>query len=73
MPLNFYDRRNFFVAALRYAALGLICAGAGMLAAKRYRLKRQGVCINNGLCTRCKALKTCCLPLALAAKKDAKD
>ena len=66
---NNQNRRRLVVGALRYAALGLLCAGAGILAVKRYRLKRQGVCINNGLCRRCKVLDTCRLPLALTAKR----
>jgi hypothetical protein len=73
LPANFNNRRNFFIGVIRYAALGLLCAGAGLLAAKRYSLKRRGVCINEGLCTRCKALQKCGLPLALAAKRVSKD
>lgn len=69
LPANLNNRRSFFIGALRYAALGAICAGAGLLAAKRYSLKRRGVCINEGLCTRCKVLQTCGLPLALAEKR----
>lgn len=73
VPANFNNRRSFFLGVARYAALGVLCAGVGLLAAKRYRLKRQGVCINDGLCARCKALQTCRLPLALAAKRVSKD
>ncbi|MHC4744931.1 MAG: hypothetical protein ACYS8Z_23700 [Planctomycetota bacterium] len=73
IPANFNNRRSFFIGAMRYAALGVLAAAVGLMAAKRYRLKRQGVCINDGLCTRCKALQSCRLPLALAAKKVSKD
>jgi len=68
-PANFHNRRHLFIGAARYAALGLLCAGAGLLAAKRCWLKRRGICINDGLCRRCKVLNTCRLPLALAAKR----
>jgi hypothetical protein len=68
-PANFQNRRHLFIGAARYAALGLLCAGAALLAAKRYWLKRRGICINDGLCSRCKVLNTCRLPLALAAKR----
>ena len=68
-PVNFKSRRRLFVATLRYAALGFLCAAAALLAAKRYRLVRRGVCINNGLCERCKVFETCRLPLVLSAKR----
>jgi len=70
---KFRSRRCLFVGLLRYAALGFLCAAAGLLAAKRYRLRRSGVCINNGLCGRCKVFETCRLPLALSAKKAQKE
>jgi len=66
---NLQNRRHLFIGAARYAALGLLCAGAALLAAKRYWLRSRGVCINDGLCRGCKVLKTCRLPLALAAKR----
>ncbi|MBL7153516.1 MAG: hypothetical protein ISS79_07345 [Phycisphaerae bacterium] len=63
------SRRQLFFGVLRYAALGLMCVGAGVLLAKRYRLKRNGGCINEGLCRGCGILDTCRLPLALSAKR----
>ncbi len=66
-------RRRLFVGALRYAALGFLFAAAAMLAAKRHRLVRRGVCISNGLCGRCKVFETCRLPLALSAKRTQKE
>ena len=62
-------RRAIFTGGLRYATLGVLCAVAGVLAAKWYRLSRNGTCINHGLCRSCKAFERCRLPLALAAKK----
>jgi len=62
-------RRAMFTGGLRYATLGVLCAVAGVLAAKWYVLKRDGMCINHGLCRNCKAFERCRLPLALAAKK----
>lgn len=63
------SRRRFFTGALRYTSLGLLCAAAGLLIAKRYRLMRQGICINEGLCKGCGVLDSCRLPLALSAKR----
>jgi len=68
-PANFRGRRRFFVGMMRYAALGVLCAAAGLLAAKRYRLRRKGVCINDGLCRGCEVFEKCRLPLALSAKR----
>ena len=73
LPANFNNRRNFFIGAMRCAALGLLCVGGALLAARRYSLKRRGICINDGLCTRCKALQKCSLPLALAAKRVSEE
>jgi len=71
------SRRQFFVGAARCASLGLLCAAAGLLLAKRRRLMREGVCINAGLCEGCEILEKCRLPLrrpappsALPAKQD---
>ena len=72
-PEKFRTRRRLFVGALRYAALGSLCAAAALLAAKRYRLRRRNVCINNGLCGRCKVFEACRLPLALSAKRAQKE
>ncbi len=72
-PEEFGTRRRLFVAALRYAAIGFLCAAVALLAAKRYRVLRGGVCISNGLCGRCKVFETCRLPLALSAKRTQKE
>jgi len=65
----FASRRRLLLGSLRYAALALLCAAAALSAAKRYCLRRNGVCINRGLCRGCKVFETCRLPLALSAKK----
>jgi len=66
---NVLSRRRFFVGLAQYASLGLLLAAAGWLVAKRYRLMREGACINGGLCNGCEIFDNCRLPLALSAKK----
>ena len=64
-----HSRRELFAAACRYAALGLLTAGAAGIFAKRRRLLRQGKCISSGMCTGCEILARCDLPRALSAKE----
>jgi len=64
------SRRELFAAACRYAALGLLTAGAAGILAKRRRLLRQGKCIDSGSCMGCEILARCDLPRALSAKKS---
>ena len=70
------SRRQFFIGAARCASLGLLCAGGALLLAKRRRLMREGVCINDGLCEGCEIFEKCRLslrrpapPSAFSAKK----
>ncbi|MEJ2701720.1 MAG: hypothetical protein P8Z79_04695 [Sedimentisphaerales bacterium] len=63
------SRRELCAGALRYTTLGLLGAGGAALFAKRQRLVREGVCINEGICDGCTVLAQCDLPLALSAKK----
>ena len=71
------SRRQFFVGAARCASLGLLCAAGSLLLAKRRRLMREGVCMNDGLCDGCEIFEKCRLPQrgpappsALPAKQD---
>lgn len=71
------SRRQFFIGAARCAFLGLLCGAGGLLVAKRRRLMREGVCINDGLCEGCGIFEKCRLlqrgpapPSALPAKQD---
>lgn len=66
----FHSRRELFAGACRYAALGLLTAGAAGIFAKRRRLIRQGKCIGSGACTGCVILARCGLPRALSAKES---
>jgi len=63
-------RREVFVSTLRWMALGVVAAGGGMTVAKRRRLVKEGVCINNGMCQGCVALADCGLPSALSVKDE---
>jgi hypothetical protein len=57
------SRRQFFIGAARCASLGLLCAAGCLLLAKRRRLMREGVCINDGLCEGCEIFEKCRLSL----------
>lgn len=63
------SRRELFAGALRYAALGLVATGGAALFAKRRRLLRDGVCINDRLCDGCAIFPQCELPQAMSARK----
>ncbi len=65
------SRRQFFIGAARCATLGLLCAGGGVLIAKRRRLMREGVCINDGLCEGCEIFEKCRLLLRRPAPPSA--
>ncbi len=62
-------RRRFFAGVLRVGALGVIGAGSVLAMAKRYRLKRRGICLNGGLCRDCEVFEDCRLPLARSARR----
>jgi hypothetical protein len=68
-PRQNHSRRELFAGALRYAALGLLTTGGAVLFAKRRRLLREGICINDRFCDGCTILQQCTLPKALSAKK----
>ena len=62
-------RREFFRAAVRYAAL----AGVGVASAVLARRGAQGLggqsCVNQGICRGCGEFTGCGLPQALSAKR----
>jgi hypothetical protein len=64
------NRREFLTAVARYGTLGLLGAAGGWIAAKRRRLVRQGVCINDGTCAGCPVVAECDLPAALGLKEQ---
>jgi len=64
------SRREFVVGALRKGALGILAASGAFAVAKRRRLVREGVCINDGLCLGCAAYRGCDLPAALYARQS---
>lgn len=64
-----HGRRRLLAGGLRLLTLGLFGAGAYYSVKKRNRLLREGKCIGDGICTRCKAFDDCGLPQALSAKQ----
>lgn len=68
-PRQNQSRRELFAGVLRYAAMGLLATGGAVLFAKRRRLLREGICINDRFCDGCAILQQCTLPRALSAKK----
>jgi hypothetical protein len=64
------NRRDFLVGVVRYGTLGLIGVAGGLVAAKRRRLVRQGLCINDGACAGCAVLAQCGLPAALSLREQ---
>ena len=56
---NKKSRREFFNQALRYAATGLLAVLGGVIYAKRRKLIRQGICINDNLCAECELFNEC--------------
>jgi hypothetical protein len=69
VPEKARSRRELCSGALRYATLGLLTAGGAALLAKRQRLLREGICINDGICNGCEVLAQCGLPRALSVKE----
>ena len=67
------SRRELFKSILRYAALGVFGAIAGNVFAKKHRLARNGICINQGICQSCGIFSECSLPPALSAKTSVKE
>jgi len=63
-----YDRRDLFIAVLRYIVLGLCAVVAGFLVVRKRRSVSQGQCINRGMCGGCEVFEDCALPPALSAK-----
>lgn len=63
-------RRELLEGALRYATLGLLAVVGGGVFAKRYRLVREGKCVNRGICGDCNIFAQCDLEQALSARKD---
>jgi len=64
-----HGRRKLLAGGLRLLTLGLFGAGAYYSVRKRNRLMREGKCIGDGICTRCRAFDDCGLPQALSAKQ----
>jgi hypothetical protein len=67
LPEMVESRREFVRAAVRYALLGLLTAGA-YLTARRGSLGGQ-TCVNRGICSGCGQFVRCGLPQALSARQ----
>ena len=59
-------RREFLLAAGRYAVALLLTGGVGAMA-----LRDGGQCANQGLCAGCETLERCDLPQASSARRMA--
>jgi hypothetical protein len=66
-------RREFFRAALRYGALGVVAAAAAVLARPRAPAPAGQRCENQGICRGCGVFSECGLPQALSAKRARTD
>ena len=64
-----YNRRSLFAGSLRFFTLGLFGTAVHHSITKRNRLLREGKCISDGICTRCKVFDDCGHPQALSAKQ----
>jgi len=64
------NRRQLFTSVLRYAALGVLGSVGGFAFVKKRRLAQRGICINRGICRRCRIFKECGLPPALSVKTN---
>ena len=65
-----HTRRSMLTGALRGAALGVLAGVGSFAVAKRRRLKAEGKCISDGVCSNCAVLTQCGLPAALRAKES---
>jgi len=63
------SRRMLLAGGLRFLTLGLFGAGVYHSITKRKKLLREGKCISDSICTRCKVFDDCGLPQALSAKQ----
>ncbi len=68
-PKKEQTRREFFMDVFRYATLGAIGVISGAVFAKRRKLLKDGVCINQGMCSGCGIFEQCNLPPALSEKQ----
>ena len=57
-----WNRRDVLIGTVRWAVGGVAVAAGLLAAAKRNRLRADGVCSNQGLCAGCDALNECRLP-----------
>ena len=64
------NRRDFFRSLGRYAALGLIGVGGGVLASRRGVDREGHRCQNRSVCCNCGVFGDCRLPAALSAKQN---
>lgn len=66
---NLKNRRQLLRSVLRYTTLGLLGVSGGTSFIKRQRLRREGKCVNGGICRTCGVFDSCGRPAALSAKK----
>ena len=63
------NRRAFFLAGLRYAAVGVMAVVGGVCVAKRRRVIKEYGCVNESLCSTCGVLGSCKLPRGMSARE----
>ena len=61
-------RRRLLQRVLRNASLALLGAASGAVVVKRRRLRREGKCLNQGMCRNCEVFDDCGLPRALSTR-----
>lgn len=63
------NRREFFLAGLRYVVTGVMAVAGGVCLAKRRRVIKEYGCVNQSLCSGCEVLRSCKLPRGISARE----
>jgi len=66
------NRREIFKSAGRMLAMGVFASASVCAGLKQRRLLRDGKCINQGLCNKCRGFETCGIPRARSVRSALK-